>query len=63
MGDLKAASRFEVDTKIVGFKPGTLTKDAILASAKQSLADLGVDKVGFVTEHRLSLDVLSSKEH
>ena len=45
MKEVGASSQFEVDTKIKGFSDMSLTRDAILRSAKQSLEDLGLDSV------------------
>ena len=42
---LGAPSRFVIDTKVKGFAPKTLTRDAMIASARQSFQDLGVGHV------------------
>ena len=42
---LGAPSRFVIDTKIKGFAPKTLTRDAMISSANESFQDLGIESV------------------
>lgn len=57
MKEVDAPSHFTVDTKILGFEAGTLTKDAIFKSAKRSLDDLGVHSVYILPGGRLRVAV------
>jgi aryl-alcohol dehydrogenase-like predicted oxidoreductase len=59
LGKTKAGERFIIDTKWVGgFKgPGSMTKDYVINSAKESIQKLGVKQVG--SSVFLFLDILT----
>lgn len=52
IGQVKGGEKYGLDTKwFGGFKPGTATKDNVIASAKDSIKTLGVKKVDIFYIH------------
>ncbi|KAK9328264.1 NADP-dependent oxidoreductase domain-containing protein [Lipomyces starkeyi] len=49
LGDARAPARFTIDTKAPAFFNGSLSKSSVLAGAKQSLNELGVEQVTMAT--------------
>jgi hypothetical protein len=45
LAELGGLGKFDIDTKTLGFIPGSLKRESVLNGMQQSLANLGVESV------------------